>query len=170
MTHPPAVLSLFMSSGLPMQSSMRPASAASSEQKQLQPTRLKLLPVPPPSRNRVLTTDPRSPAMHALILEHTWVCQECNQAPASVQGCYCQECVRDFRSCMGCGAAETAQHKANRHKHKSSTTRLQYVCLPCAQQQMLYAQQQAMSPVGSYIPAAGSPYAAASGSPLSSTF
>jgi hypothetical protein len=72
------------------------------------------------------------------VSSNAWICQECDSAEAAVMGCYCLSCVRSYRCCSTCNAPELPNHRASRLRHLSSVTRMQYYCLSCAQQPLLW--------------------------------
>ena len=67
-----------------------------------------------------------------------WMCQECDQRPAILAGCYCLECVREYRQCMHCGVSESAHHRENRLRRRTAIMRTSYVCISCVHQQMCW--------------------------------
>jgi len=86
----------------------------------------------------VHTVPPMLRSQGRSVSEKVWICQECDKAEAVVMGCYCLECVQTYRSCVNCNAPELPHHRASRLRHKSSNSRLQYFCLSCVQQPMMW--------------------------------
>jgi len=91
---------------------------------------------------RVAQISPRSapPNTEAPVraLDALWMCQECDQRPAAVAGCYCLECVRDYRQCLQCGVHESMHHRENRLRRRTAIMRTTYVCLACAHHQVCW--------------------------------